>query len=123
MDTSSTTVDVKPLRGRARSRPRRCSRTKRRSEYPAVGPAPADRHLPSVAGNSHLLRLSRCRYRSLLDRGQYTEVMLSPREMNLEQLPDTAQTWVNQHLKFTHGTGLAMSPVNRRTPKGCRFSM
>jgi uncharacterized protein len=50
--------------------------------------------------------------------GKYTEVMLSPREMNLDQLPETAQTWVNQHLKFTHGTGLAMSPVNKKDSEG-----
>jgi uncharacterized protein len=50
--------------------------------------------------------------------GKYTEVMLSPRELNLDQLPDTAQTWVNQHLKFTHGAGLAMSPVNKKDTEG-----
>lgn len=50
--------------------------------------------------------------------GKYTEVMLSAREMNLDQLPETAQTWVNQHLKFTHGAGLAMSPVNRKDTEG-----
>jgi len=50
--------------------------------------------------------------------GKYTEVMLSPREMNIDQLPDNAQTWVNQHLKFTHGAGLAMSPVNRKDTEG-----
>ncbi|MDO8434306.1 MAG: UPF0182 family protein [Candidatus Binatus sp.] len=50
--------------------------------------------------------------------GKYTEVMLSPREMNLDALAGNAQTWVNQHLKFTHGTGLAMSPVNRKDSEG-----
>ena len=50
--------------------------------------------------------------------GKYTEVMLSPREMNIDQLPENAQTWVNQHLKFTHGAGLAMSPVNRKDTEG-----
>jgi len=50
--------------------------------------------------------------------GKYTEVMLSPREMNIDELPDTAQTWVNQHLKFTHGAGLAMSPVNKKDTEG-----
>ena len=50
--------------------------------------------------------------------GKYTEVMLSPREMNIDALPDTAQTWVNQHLKFTHGAGLAMSPVNKKDTEG-----
>ncbi|HYL58345.1 MAG TPA: UPF0182 family protein [Candidatus Acidoferrales bacterium] len=50
--------------------------------------------------------------------GKYTEVMLSPREMNLDQLADNAQTWVNLHLKFTHGAGLAMSPVNKKDTEG-----
>jgi len=50
--------------------------------------------------------------------GKYTEVMLSPPELNLDQLPETAQTWVNQHLKFTHGAGLAMSPVNKKDTEG-----
>ncbi|HUA34396.1 MAG TPA: UPF0182 family protein [Candidatus Binataceae bacterium] len=50
--------------------------------------------------------------------GQYTEVMLSAREMNVEALPENAQTWVNQHLKFTHGAGLAMSPVNEKDSEG-----
>jgi uncharacterized protein len=50
--------------------------------------------------------------------GDYTEVMLSAREMNVDALPDNAQTWVNQHLKFTHGAGLAMSPVNAKDSEG-----
>lgn len=48
----------------------------------------------------------------------YTEVMLSARELNVAQLPDNAQTWVNQHLKFTHGAGVAMSPVNAKDTEG-----
>ena len=50
--------------------------------------------------------------------GNYTEVLLSAREMNVDQLPESAQTWVNQHLKFTHGSGLAMSPVNEKDSEG-----
>lgn len=50
--------------------------------------------------------------------GKYTEVMLSPREMNISLLPQNAQTWVNRHLKFTHGSGLAMSPVNAKDSEG-----
>jgi len=50
--------------------------------------------------------------------GKYTEVLLSAREMNVDQLPESAQTWVNQHLKFTHGSGLAMSPVNEKDSEG-----
>ena len=32
--------------------------------------------------------------------------------------PKSAQTWVNQHLKFTHGSGLAMSPVRLKDSEG-----
>jgi len=50
--------------------------------------------------------------------GNYRQVMLSPRELVYEQVPAEAQTWVNQRLKYTHGYGLAMSPVNQVTPDG-----
>ncbi|MFC1510943.1 UPF0182 family protein [Candidatus Margulisiibacteriota bacterium] len=50
--------------------------------------------------------------------GRYQQVMLSPRELKPEKLPEQAQTWVNQHLKFTHGYGACLSPVNEQTPDG-----
>ncbi|HYB90393.1 MAG TPA: UPF0182 family protein [Candidatus Binataceae bacterium] len=50
--------------------------------------------------------------------GKYTEVMLSAREMNVDALPENAQTWVNAHLKFTHGAGITMSPVNAKDAEG-----
>jgi uncharacterized protein len=50
--------------------------------------------------------------------GKYKEVMLSPRELNVSLLPENAQTWVNRHLKFTHGSGLTMSPVNEKDSEG-----
>ena len=50
--------------------------------------------------------------------GRYSQVMLSPRELNPSLLPESAQTWVNQHLKFTHGSGLAMSPVRLKDSEG-----
>lgn len=40
----------------------------------------------------------------------YHQVMLSTRGLSAE-LPVKAQTWVNQHLQFTHGYGLVMSFV------------
>lgn len=46
----------------------------------------------------------------------YRQVTLSAREIATEQLP--SRTWVNEHLVFTHGYGLAMSPVNAVTPEG-----
>jgi uncharacterized protein len=48
----------------------------------------------------------------------YTQVMLSARELNVDLLPDNAQTWVNRHLKFTHGYGIVMNPVNTKDQEG-----
>lgn len=45
--------------------------------------------------------------------GEYTQVFVSAREMDNEQLEANARTWINQYLKYTHGFGVAMSPVNR----------
>jgi uncharacterized membrane protein (UPF0182 family) len=50
--------------------------------------------------------------------GQYKQVMLSAREFNPALLPENARTWVNQHLNYTHGFGLAMSPVTLRSGEG-----
>lgn len=50
--------------------------------------------------------------------GNYRQVMLSARELAYDQVPREAQTWINQRLKFTHGYGLVMSPVNQVTPDG-----
>lgn len=45
--------------------------------------------------------------------GQLRGIMLSGREMNVDQLNAEAQTWVNQHLVFTHGYGFVANPVNQ----------
>jgi hypothetical protein len=50
--------------------------------------------------------------------GKYRQVMLSARELSTNKLPEKAQTWVNLHLVYTHGHGLALSPVNEFTPDG-----
>ena len=55
--------------------------------------------------------------RYMLD-DDYRQVMLSARELDYDEAPAEAQTWVNQRLKFTHGYGVVMSPVNRVTPDG-----
>jgi hypothetical protein len=44
--------------------------------------------------------------------------MLSARELESSLLPSNAQTWVNLHLLFTHGNGVVMSPVTRKTTEG-----
>jgi len=43
--------------------------------------------------------------------GQLRQVMLAARELSAEKLPAEAQRWVNKHLQFTHGYGVAMTPV------------
>ena len=43
--------------------------------------------------------------------GDLRQVMLATRELSSEKLPTEAQRWVNRHLQFTHGYGVAMSPV------------
>lgn len=49
---------------------------------------------------------------------QSRQVMVSARELVPDQLPPQAQTWVNRHLQYTHGYGLAMSPVNAVVGEG-----
>ncbi len=48
--------------------------------------------------------------------GKYRQVLLSPRELNPQSLP--TRTFINEHLTFTHGMGLTMSPVNQVTTQG-----
>lgn len=50
--------------------------------------------------------------------GQYKQVMLGARELFSENLPESSQSWINKHLQFTHGYGIAMSPVTEFTPEG-----
>jgi uncharacterized membrane protein (UPF0182 family) len=50
--------------------------------------------------------------------GSLRQVLLAAREMAFWQLPGQAQTWVNQHVKFTHGYGLTMAPANTVTADG-----
>ena len=44
--------------------------------------------------------------------GKYRQVLISARELDQSQLQTQSQTWVNQHLTYTHGYGFVMSPVN-----------
>jgi len=48
--------------------------------------------------------------------GKYRQVLLSPRELNVASLP--TRTFINEHLTFTHGMGLTLSPVNQVTTEG-----
>jgi uncharacterized membrane protein (UPF0182 family) len=50
--------------------------------------------------------------------GVYQQVMLSGRELDTNRLPPQARNWVNETLQYTHGYGVAMSPVTHVTPEG-----
>ncbi len=50
--------------------------------------------------------------------GTPRQVMIAGREMSHNDLPTSAQTWVNLHLQYTHGYGLCASPVNVVTEEG-----
>ncbi|WP_324281710.1 UPF0182 family protein [Cyanobacterium aponinum UTEX 3222] len=55
------------------------------------------------------------------DINENTQVILAPRELDSQLLPNQAQTWVNQHLVYTHGYGFTMSPVNRVAQGGLPY--
>lgn len=46
------------------------------------------------------------------------QVMLATRELSADKLPSEAQRWVNRRLQFTHGYGVATSPVTEVEPGG-----
>ena len=50
--------------------------------------------------------------------GDKRQVVLAARELSTDKLQDKAKTWVNQHMVFTHGYGLAMNAVNAVTSEG-----
>jgi uncharacterized membrane protein (UPF0182 family) len=50
--------------------------------------------------------------------GQYTQVFISAREINTDNLTSEAQTWINKYMKYTHGFGVAISAVNQTTTTG-----
>jgi uncharacterized membrane protein (UPF0182 family) len=48
--------------------------------------------------------------------GKYRQVLLSPRELDSQSLPQ--RSFINERLAFTHGMGLTLSPVNQVTKEG-----
>ncbi|HHW26287.1 MAG TPA: UPF0182 family protein [Firmicutes bacterium] len=50
--------------------------------------------------------------------GQYRQVLLSARELDIGSLPQDARTWINLHLKYTHGYGIVMSPISEMEGAG-----
>ncbi len=50
--------------------------------------------------------------------GQYRQVLLSPRELDIRQLPDAQSRWINPYFIYTHGYGLVMAEVAEITGDG-----
>jgi uncharacterized membrane protein (UPF0182 family) len=46
------------------------------------------------------------------------QVMLATRELDIQNLPEEAQSWVNRKLQYTHGYGAVMAPVTDFTEDG-----
>src|SRR5580692_5076530 len=50
--------------------------------------------------------------------GTMRQVMLAPRELNVDKLPESSRNWINEKLIYTHGYGITMNPVNGFTTEG-----
>ncbi len=50
--------------------------------------------------------------------GQYRQVLLSPRELDLSQLPAARANWINPAFIYTHGYGLVLAAASQITPDG-----
>lgn len=49
------------------------------------------------------------------------QVLLTPRELDVRQLPDARTRWINPHFIYTHGYGVVMSEANRITADGLPY--
>jgi uncharacterized membrane protein (UPF0182 family) len=50
--------------------------------------------------------------------GDYRQMMISVREMQIDNLPPDSQTFVNRRFKYTHGYGLTLTDVSEFTADG-----
>ena len=50
--------------------------------------------------------------------GKMRQILLSGRELSLDDIPEAAKTWSNLHLQYTHGYGLVASLANEQTSAG-----
>ena len=50
--------------------------------------------------------------------GQLRQVLLSPRELDINQLPDAQTRWINPHFIYTHGYGMVLAEVANITTDG-----
>ena len=50
--------------------------------------------------------------------GNYRQVLLSPRELDIHQVTGASQSWINSHFIYTHGYGLVLADVSHIRPDG-----
>ena len=50
--------------------------------------------------------------------GQVRQVMIAPREIFIERLPEQSRNWINEKLIYTHGYGITCNTANGFTPEG-----
>jgi uncharacterized protein len=50
--------------------------------------------------------------------GSVRQVMITARELDVDRLPEPAKVWVNLALKYTHGFGAVVAPVNEIDARG-----
>jgi uncharacterized protein len=49
------------------------------------------------------------------------QTIIAARELDYDDVPQQAQTWINRHLIYTHGYGFTLSPVNLVAPGGLPY--
>jgi len=50
--------------------------------------------------------------------GQNRQVMIAPRELDMDKLPESSRNWINEKLIYTHGYGVTINTSNGFTPEG-----
>lgn len=50
--------------------------------------------------------------------GQFRQVLLTPRELDVAQVADINARWINSRFIYTHGYGVVLAEVSRITPDG-----
>ncbi len=50
--------------------------------------------------------------------GKLRQVMVTPRELDIDQLPDARSRWINPHFIYTHGYGVVVAEANRIAQDG-----
>ncbi len=50
--------------------------------------------------------------------GNYRQVLLAPRELDIRQVSEAHTSWINSHFIYTHGYGMVLAEVSKIRPDG-----